>query len=992
MKSVHALAVFAAGVLALPLVAPPAASDDAPDPASFRNVIDRTGSPAAFRMFDRFSNQSFNPMLDQGAWHGFNLPAAEADYGGFTGPMVISEEYSLYFAHELDRLTITADGQPVPLTDAGSEIFSMPGALVQRFDLDTLRLELELRFADSRTAVVRTRITNKAAAVRQLDLTWDGALLDKWTPTVPLTTQYPSWTRSISADDDGGVAFAFGRLRSMWNIMQSGSAQYRIDRTLEAHTTVDPVALSYTSTAGLELQPDSTTDFYTLHTYTHSADDAAAHEQALADILADPARHFDASADRWAGYLANGLSNPQAGEGWNRLAVKAIETLNGNWRSPAGEILHDGVTPSNTARWFDGVWAWDSWKHAYAMAYFNAEIAKNNIRAMYDYQISPDDPVRPQDAGMVIDAVFFNKLADRGGDGGNWNERNTKPPLSAWAVWEVYLATGDRDFVAEMYPKIRAYHDWWYTARDHNGNGIAEYGATNHPEHNDEQGNITFAVTYVGAPPASLDLSTCDRDAGDTSVTFACAGADLYRAVLAAGGYDDLYVGAQDGAGWESGMDNAARFGFINNDQLQRYADAKYGGDIERARRDWQVLFFENRDEGGELIGFSIDQESVELNAYLAKEKRILADMADLLGDPGQATADRAGAESISAYVNECMFDQATGFYYDRQITDAAATPGECTGSLLTARGRGPEGWSPLWAGIADDASAARVRSVMLDPREFNTHVPLGTAALTNPAYDPNIYWRGRVWLDQFYFGVAALDNYGYRDDALTLTGKLFANAEGLAGDGPIRENYNPETGAMQGASNFSWSSAMTYMLYREFVAPETPEPTPTPTPTVTPSPSPQPTVTVTVTPTPPEQVDVYSTPGFHVVNGRHWFTSCEPYSQTVRCKTQIWSTQVRDAGGGRFTSVTGWHFNNLTYLPLMTREQWAGNPLGTPGTFTSAGRQWRTECDTPLTGRNGCRSFIWSPGTVVAEQGANGSWTFMRADIWVFNNMVRFR
>ena len=126
------------------------------------------------------------------------------------------------------------------------------------------------------------------------------------------------------------------------------------------------------------------------------------------------------------------------------------------------------------------------------MAHFNPEVAKNNVRAMYDYQLQADDPVRPQDAGMVIDAVFYNKLADRGGDGGNWNERDTKQPLSAWAIWEIYSATQDKAFIAEMYPKIQAYHDWWYRARDNNRNGIIEYGATRHVEHNDEFGNITF--------------------------------------------------------------------------------------------------------------------------------------------------------------------------------------------------------------------------------------------------------------------------------------------------------------------------------------------------------------------------------------------------------------------------------------------------------------------------------------------------------------------
>lgn len=825
-----ALSLFSPAAVAKPGGPPPAPPKSsagkghhpAPKPPSsrasaYKNTLNRTGSPTALRVFDSFSNQSFNAFLDKGAWHGFTLPADPSEYGGFTGPMVISEEYSLYFAHELDKLSVKVGGKPVDLTKAKSKaIDSIPGALIQRYEFDNLALDMELRFGDSRTAIIRTTLTNRTKASQTLDLTWQGALSDKWTPTVTLAQQYPAWTRTVSKDKTG-VKFSFGKLRSMWNIMQSGSAEYRIDRTIATNTQVDAATLGYTSTANVKLRPKGTTEIFTLHTYTHSSGDTAAHAKQLKNMLRSPGKYFDDSAKRWESYLKAGLPHQKASEDWRRLAVKAMETLNGNWRSPAGEIKFDGVTPSNTARWFDGVWAWDSWKHAYAMAHFNPEVAKNNIRSMYAYQIQSNDPLRPQDAGMVIDAVFYNKLANRGGDGGNWNERNTKPPLSAWAVWEIYKTTGDKRFVAEMYPKIRAYHDWWFRSRDHNGNGIIEYGATNHPEHNDADGNITFVVTYAGGVPGSLDLSGCDADASGSSTSYACAGDTLYRAVLAAGGYSDLYVGAQDGAGWESGMDNAARFGFINNAQLQRYADAKYGGDLDRARKDWQVLFFENRASDGKLIGFSINQESVELNSYLALEKQILADMGDLLGKRKQAKADRAGAKVISDYVNKCMFDPNTGFYYDRQITEDAAAPGQCAGTLLTDRGRGPEGWSPLWAKIADKDKAAKVRSVMLDPNEFNSLVPLGTAAMTNPAYDPNIYWRGRVWLDQFYFGVTGLANYGYKADANALVDKLLKNADGLVGDKPIRENYNPETGAMQGASNFSWSAAHVYMLYYDF-------------------------------------------------------------------------------------------------------------------------------------------------------------------------------
>lgn len=140
--------------------------------------------------------------------------------------------------------------------------------------------------------------------------------------------------------------------------------------------------------------------------------------------------------------------------------------------------------------------------------------------------------------------------------------------------------------------------------------------------------------------------------------------------------------------------------------------------------------------------------------------------------------------------------------------------------------------------------------------------------------------------------------------------------------------------------------------------------------------------------------VDVYSTPGYHQVNGREWRTMCEPYSQTIRCRTEIWATQVVYSGG-RYVKSTGWVFNNLTYLPLMTREQWGSNPLAIDSggrTFTSGGRQWRTECDTATTGRGGCRSYVLSLGVVHAVQNADGTWRYYRANAWVLNNMIRFK
>ncbi len=133
----------------------------------------------------------------------------------------------------------------------------------------------------------------------------------------------------------------------------------------------------------------------------------------------------------------------------------------------------------------------------------------------------------------------------------------------------------------------------------------------------------------------------------------------------------------------------------------------------------------------------------------------------------------------------------------------------------------------------------------------------------------------------------------------------------------------------------------------------------------------------------------LYTTEGLHTVSGRDWRTTCEPYSQTERCRTEIWATVVQRAGDG-FDRRQGWAFNNLTYVES-PRSLWAGNPLGKTGEWTAEdGRKWKTECDTAATGKNGCRSYSWA-ATVSATAQSSGGYRFSTDHTWVFNNMVRF-
>ncbi|WEM41338.1 alpha-glucosidase [Photobacterium sp. DA100] len=817
----------------------------------FINVIDRSGAPEYLRDYDEYSNLKFNAFVDNGAWHGHLLPADEQGYGTFGGIMQVTQEYAHFMSGQtFDKLHITdtISGETIDLSAAEAKVYSTPGALVQILKTDKLEVQMVLRFVTDRTSLVETKLTNLTSQDMDLQLLWDGELLQKARSTPGYENQtvdqmYPEYNRQIHATDNG-LKITFGDMKGNWAIRNDDDSEFRIARSVSTQTHVMPNEISYASVGHQPLSAKGTASIYTTYSHLHNGAEVTKETGKVTDILNNPQPYMIAADERWAGYLSSGMVNGQATDEQARVGVKAIMTLNGNWRSAAGDVHQATVTPSVTARWFSGnlTWPWDTWKQAYAMAHFNPDVAMDNIRTVFEYQVQEDDPIRPQDKGYLLDVVTYTLPENRCGAGSeNWNERNTKPSLAAWSVMEVYNALKNefdrpadaQAWIDEMYPKLVAYHDWWLTNRDHNGNGVPEYGAAVDPAHNTDDGHMYVWVKTDDDLVGAVGQGNILEQKGNE---YKVKGVDSYNTILDKVIYQELHVGAQEAAGWESGMDNAARFGFISAEQLQAYADVQHGGDVEAAKKDWEVRFAENRGSNDELLGFSMLQESVDQASYMYSDNKYLAQMATLVSAnvPGKQRGQEFldGAAAIKDYINTCMFDANTEFYYDIHLNvDQDGNPAPvmkngiaCAGEPIVERGRGPEGWGPLFNGAATQELADKVVRTMMEPEEFNTSekyigegISLPTASQTNPAYHADIYWRGRVWLDQFYFGVRAMEQYGYGSEAVHMANELFANAEGMTEDGAIRENYNPETGAVQGATNFSWSAAHMYMLYREF-------------------------------------------------------------------------------------------------------------------------------------------------------------------------------
>jgi putative isomerase len=700
------------------------------DSADYRDLLSYQGTPTSMEERDKRGNLKIpSTYVDKGAWHGFYLPDSVEQYAGFTGPMIIAQEYTLDFSDSLQKLTIenVDSGEMLLLTTAERlEQYSRPDGLVQKFHWAEYSLELKLSYSDDRTSVITTRLVNHTLTPQHWRLTWSGKPFAHH-PKLPqhaLIRELETWKQ--------GVRWKLNPIMNTWQ-MQLADAEFELwfDRDMKIEALEGNGYRATTST--LSVAAKSQLSVLSAQRYFHTRKEGIQHK-AVNWTQVDTA--LASNQQIWQQRLDRLISSGDLA--YQRMAVKSMLTLIHNWRSPAGALLRDAVTPSVTYKWFNGVWAWDSWKQAVALAYFDTELAKSNVLAMFDYQFTARDSVRPQDEGNLPDAIFYNKDSARGGEGGNWNERNGKPPLATWAVWAIYQQSQDTAFVELLYPKLVAYHNWWYRNRDHNGNGLAEYGANVHPAHIKE-----------GKP---------DR-----------------AAIIEA-------------AAWESGMDNAPRF--------------DDGG---------SVLVLENRNSEGLLLGYSLSQESVDLNAYLFAEKVLLAKMSAVLGRSEDSIVWSTQAEQLKLKIQTEMFDAQSGFFYDVRFDDTGR-------EMMTEAGKGVEGWIPLWAGVASQAQANTLVEQHLTPKAFATKIPFPTVSADSPHFQAQRYWRGPVWLDQALFGLQGLQRYGFNTEAELLASKLVNNGEGILGMEPIRENYDPITGQGLHCNNFSWSASVLLIIYKTWL------------------------------------------------------------------------------------------------------------------------------------------------------------------------------
>ena len=599
---------------------------------TFNNILDIAYTPDTL-------HRCYGWFTDAGSWMGFTLPEKENWVNGFCGPFSLDMFRRQWMAQSAVTVGFS---QKVSDTFVPDSTCYYPGELYMSAHSGNGTITQRLNFVNASTALLRI----EADKAEELMLTGS-----QWGKNITVSVEQNSAIARHPSGESVTVTFPP-------DVKLTGTDN---NYTALIHTSKYPVNVAIS--------------FFT------SEKEMTVGLQNLPNLLNN--------AERWEGYLTKILRTDMKPE-YDRIAVKAVTTLISNWRTHRGGLLHEGIVPSHAVGYFVGFWAWDTWRFSAGTAKFDPELAKNNIRAMFDYQ-QPD--------GMVIDCIYTDPSEN--------NARDSKPPLVCWAVDEIFTHTGDTAFVSEMYPQLLAYYKWWYQKRDHNHNGMCEYGATD---------------------------------------------------------------GTLEAAAWESGMDNAIRFD------------------------DAMML----KNDGGE-DAWSMDQESVDLNAYLALECKLLKKFSGLLN----VSFD---APDYSNKVADYFFDPKLNFFFDRRLKD---------GSFIEEPGC--EAYTPLWTQIATQEQVDKMLPMLQDTAKFSTYIPFPTIAADNPKYNPRGYWRGPIWLDQTYFAIRGLRNYGYHKLADEYTLQVFDRLNGLKEGAPIHENYGTHTGERLKAPHFSWSSSHLLMMYDDY-------------------------------------------------------------------------------------------------------------------------------------------------------------------------------
>ncbi len=398
-------------------------------------------------------------------------------------------------------------------------------------------------------------------------------------------------------------------------------------------------------------------------------------------------------------------------------------------------------------------WLWDSCFIAIGIARYDPERAAGELRALFRGQWAN---------GMLPHMIFADGVKDIGSRRIWKSKKNplaprdvdtscvTQPPLPAIAAWRVSRELPPRDrqsFLAEVFPKLVAYHSWLYDTRQLHNSGLI---TLIHPW----ECGLDTTPPWIQAL-RRMHLPWWLRTAGRLHLTRA---ARILR-------NDTRYIPAAERASDDDGLRMLV---------LATRAK-KHDFQLQRMRGQSSVLI-----------------EDLAFNAILAAANRSLERIAGDLDCPLPPEMQEQFRRTEGAFAQ--LWDEPSGQFYSRNALtrDLIKVPTIAT-------------FLPLWAGIPSSRQAERLLHRLREPAGFWPRYPVPSVPIDAPEFQDARYWTGPAWMNMNWMIVEGLRDY----NEVALADVLRLRSLELVEHAGYSEYFSPITGQGYGAKDFSWTAAL---------------------------------------------------------------------------------------------------------------------------------------------------------------------------------------
>lgn len=148
----------------------------------------------------------------------------------------------------------------------------------------------------------------------------------------------------------------------------------------------------------------------------------------------------------------------------------------------------------------------------------------------------------------------------------------------------------------------------------------------------------------------------------------------------------------------------------------------------------------------------------------------------------------------------EQLWDESTGQYYSRSFVSHKLIEEPTIATLL-----------PLYAGCISAERAEHLYKLLKSKNHFALKWPVPSVPHNSDFFDPLKYWQGPTWINTNWLIINGLRRYGFETEANMLERRTLE----LVAKSGMNEYFNPLSGQPAGATNFSWTAALTIDLLK---------------------------------------------------------------------------------------------------------------------------------------------------------------------------------